>query len=46
MLNGDYYGTSRTFYHNVTRMASNYFNFALEPGAASVLAWQKMPTDR
>ena len=36
MLNGDYYGTGRTFYHNTTGMGSNYFNFAEEPGAASL----------
>ena len=28
MLNGDYYGTSRTFYANTSGMGSNYFNFA------------------
>jgi len=36
MLNGDYWGTERTFYHNTTGMGSNYFNFALEPGASSL----------
>jgi len=36
MLNGDYYGTDRTFYANTSGMGSNYFNFALEPGAASL----------
>ena len=36
MINGDYYGSSRTFYTNTTGMGSNYFNFALEPGAASL----------
>jgi len=36
MLNGDYYGTDRTFYQNMTGMGSNYFNYALEPGAASL----------
>ena len=36
MLNGDYYGTSKTFYTNITGMGSNYFNYALEPGAASL----------
>jgi hypothetical protein len=36
MLNGDYFGTSRTFYTNTSGMGSNYFNFALEPGAASL----------
>jgi len=36
MLNGDYYGADRTFYTNTTGMGSNYFNFALEPGAASL----------
>ena len=36
MLNGDYYGTSRTFYSNTSGMGSNYFNFAEEPGAASL----------
>ena len=36
MLNGDYYGPSRTFYTNTTGMGSNYFNFAEEPGAASL----------
>jgi len=34
MLNGDY--ASSTFYGNTTGMGSNYFNFALEPGAASL----------
>ena len=36
MLNGDYYGQDRTYYANTTGMGSNYFNFALEPGAASL----------
>jgi vitellogenic carboxypeptidase-like protein len=36
MINGDYFGTDKTFYHNVTGMGSNYFNFAEEPGAASL----------
>merc|ERR1719498_598420 len=36
MINGDYFGTDKTFYHNTTGMGSNYFNFALEPGAASL----------
>lgn len=36
MLNGDYYGTDRTYYANTTGMGSNYFNFAQEPGAASL----------
>ena len=36
MLNGDYYGASRTFYANTSGMDSNYFNFAEEPGAASL----------
>ena len=36
MLNGDYYGADRTFYGNTTGMGSNYFNFALEPGASSL----------
>lgn len=36
MLNGDYYGTDRTFYHNTSGMGSNYFNYNLEPGAASL----------
>jgi len=36
MLNGDYYGSSRTFYANTSGMDSNYFNFAEEPGAASL----------
>ena len=36
MLNGDYYGPSRTYYGNTTGMGSNYFNYALEPGAASL----------
>jgi len=36
MLNGDYYGTDRTFYSNTSGMGSNYFNFAEEPGAASL----------
>lgn len=36
MINGDYYGTDRTFYANTSGMGSNYFNFALEPGAASL----------
>uniref|UniRef100_A0A7S3AIU6 Carboxypeptidase n=1 Tax=Haptolina ericina TaxID=156174 RepID=A0A7S3AIU6_9EUKA len=34
MLNGDYAPT--TFYGNTTGMGSNYFNFGLEPGAASL----------
>ena len=33
---GDYYGADRTFYGNTTGMGSNYFNFALEPGASSL----------
>lgn len=36
MINGDYYGTDKTYYQNTTGMGSNYFNFALEPGAASL----------
>lgn len=36
MLNGDYYGTDRTYYANTTGMGSNYFNYALEPGASSL----------
>ena len=36
MINGDYFGTDKTFYQNATGMGSNYFNFALEPGAASL----------
>ena len=30
MINGDYYGTSKTFYSNTSGMGSNYFNFAEE----------------
>lgn len=48
MLNGDYYGTDRTYYANTTAMNSNYFNFALEPGAASLTkrtfpSWLALP---
>ena len=49
MLNGDYFGTERTFYGNTSGMGSNYFNFALEPGAASLTkrtfpAWLATPS--
>jgi len=48
MLNGDYYGPSRTFYGNTTGMGSNYFNYAEEPGAASLTkrtfpSWLQQP---
>jgi len=48
MINGDYYGTDRTFYHNTTGMGSNYFNYADEPGAGSLTkrtfpAWLATP---
>ena len=48
MINGDYYGTSKTFYSNTSGMGSNYFNFAEEPGAASLTkrtfpSWLALP---
>lgn len=48
MINGDYYGTDRTFYANTSGMGSNYFNFALEPGQASLTKrtfpkWLELP---
>jgi len=48
MLNGDYFGPDRTFYANTSGMGSNYFNFAQEPGAASLTkrtfpSWLALP---